>query len=68
MGNETEKDFRQQPNTTGTVDQSRKDPSRQGGQIPHQQDPSKKNPSHDDDPRQGDDEEASGQVDKRRAS
>jgi hypothetical protein len=68
MGNEIERDFRQQPNTTGAMDQSKKNPSHQGGQIPSQQDPSKKNPSHDDDPRQRDDEEGSGQVDKRRAS
>jgi hypothetical protein len=66
MGNETEKDFQQKPNTTGTVDQSRKNPSHQGGQIPSQQDPSKKNPSHGDDPR--DDDEDSGQLNRRRAS
>jgi hypothetical protein len=69
MGNETEKDFRQQhPNPAGTADQSKKDPMNQGGQNPNQQDPSKKNPTHGDDPRQRSGEEGSEQVEKRRAS
>jgi hypothetical protein len=69
MGNETEKDFRhQQPNPAGTVDQSKKNPSQQGGQNPNQQDPSKKNPSQGDDSRQPGGDEGSEQVEKRRAS
>jgi len=69
MGNETEKDFRhQQSNPTGTADQSKKNPSQEGGQNPNQQDPSKKNPSQGDDPRQRGGEEGSDQVEKRRAS
>jgi hypothetical protein len=66
MGNETEKDVQhQQPKPT---DQSRKSPSHEGGQSPNQQDPYKKNPSHGDDPRQRDGDEASEQAEKRRAS
>jgi hypothetical protein len=70
MGNETEKDFQQRqpkPNT-GTVDQTRKNPSHEGGQSPSQQDPYKKNPSQGDDSRQRDGDEGSEQVEKRRAS
>ena len=68
MGNETEKDFRQQqPNPTGTEDKSKKNPMHQGGQNPNQQDPSKKNPTHGDDPRQRSGEEGFEQVEKRRA-
>jgi hypothetical protein len=67
MGNETEKNFQQQPsNPTGTVDPSKKNPS-QGGQSPNQQDPSKKNPSQTDDARR-DREDSSEQGEKRRAS
>jgi hypothetical protein len=67
MGNETEKDLQQQkPQPTGTVDQSRKQPSNEGGQNANQQDPSKKNPSQDDNSRQRDDQEGSEQ--KRRVS
>ncbi len=67
MGNETEKDLQQQkPQPTGTVDQSKKQPSHEGGQNPNQQDPSKKNPSQGDNSRQRDDEEGSEQ--KRRVS
>ncbi|HXM22905.1 MAG TPA: hypothetical protein VN948_16720 [Terriglobales bacterium] len=68
MGNETEKDLQQQPKPTGTVDQSKKNPSHEGGQSPNQQDPFKKNPSQGDDSRQRDGEEGSEQVEKRRAS
>jgi hypothetical protein len=67
MGNETEKDF-QRSNPTGTVDQSKKNPTHQGGHNPNQQDPSKKNPAQGDDSRQRDGEEGSEQVEKRRAS
>ena len=69
MGNETEKYFQQQqPKPTGPVDQSRKNPSHEGGQSPNQQDPSRKNPTHGDDSRRRDGEEGSEQVEKRRAS
>jgi len=68
MGNETEKNFQQQPNPTGTVDPSKKNPSHESGQNAGQQDPSKKSPSQGDDSRQRDREEGSDQVEKRRAS
>ena len=69
MGNETQKNFQQQPpNPTGTVDPSKKNPSHEGGQSPNQQDPSKKNPAHGDDSRQREKEEGSEQGEKRRAS
>jgi hypothetical protein len=64
MGNETEKNFQQQPNPS---DPSKKNPS-QGGQGPTQQDPSKKGPAQGEDPRQREREEGSDQVEKRRAS
>jgi len=68
MGNETEKDFQQQqPKPTGTVDQSKKNPSHDGGHSPNQQDPPKKNP-YGDDSRQRDGEEGSEHVEKRRGS
>ena len=68
MGNETEKDLHnQQQKPTGTVDRSKKNPTHEGGQIPNQQDPSRKNPSQGGNVRERD-EEGSGQVDKRRAS
>jgi hypothetical protein len=66
MGNETEKDLRQQ-HKPGTADPSKKNLS-QGGQSPSQQDPYKKNPSHGDDSSKRDGEEGSEQVEKRRAS
>jgi hypothetical protein len=66
MGNETEKNFQQTPNPTGTTDPSKKNPSNEG-QTPNQQDPSKKNPSQGDDARR-DGEAGSEQVEKRRAS
>jgi hypothetical protein len=69
MGNETEKDLRnQQQNPTGTVDPSKKNPSHESGHNPSQQDPSKKNPSQGGDFRPREDEEGSGQGEKRRAS
>ena len=69
MGNETEKDLRnQQDKSTGTVDPSKKNPTHEGGQSPNQQDPSRKNPSQGGNVREHDQEEGSGQVDKRRAS
>jgi hypothetical protein len=68
MGNETEKDFQHQHAKPGTVDQSRKNPSHEGGQSQNQQDPSKKNPPHGDDSRQRDGEEGSEQVEQRRVS
>jgi hypothetical protein len=69
MGNETEKNFqRQQPNPTGTVDDSKKDPTHQGGHNPNQQDPSKKNPAPGEGSRSRDGEEGSEQFEKRRAS
>jgi len=69
MGNETEKDFQhQQPKPTGSVDQSKKNPSQEGGQSPNQQDPSRKNPPQGDDSRQRDRDEGSEQTEKRRAS
>lgn len=69
MGNETEKDLHnQQQSHTGTVDPSKKNPSHEGGQNPSQQDPSKKNPSQGGGFRPRDEEEGSGQADKRRAS
>jgi hypothetical protein len=69
MGNETERDLRnQQDKSTGTVDPSKKNPSHEGGQGFNQQDPSKKNPSQGGDVRPRNDEEDSGQGQKRRAS
>jgi len=71
MGNETDKDLRnqqQQQNPTGTVDPSKKNPSHEGGQNFNQQDPSKKNPSQGGNSQQRDEEEGSGQGEKRRAS
>jgi hypothetical protein len=68
MGNETEKNFQKQQPTGGSVDQSKQNPSHQGGQSPNQQDQSKKNPMRDDDSRQGNNETGSDQGDKRRAS
>jgi hypothetical protein len=67
MGNETEKDLRnQQQKSTGTVDPSKKNPSHEG-QIPSQQDPSMKQPSQGGDFQKRDSEENSEQVEKRRA-
>lgn len=68
MGNETDKDLRQQQsNPAGTTDPSKKNPSQQSGQNPNQQDPSRKNPAQGDNRQRGD-EEGSDQVEKRRAS
>jgi len=67
MGNETDKDLRnQQQNPGGTVDPSKKNPSHEGGQSPNQQDPSRKNPSQGGDSQKRHEDEGSGE--KRRAS
>ncbi len=69
MGNETEKDPRnQQQKQTGTVDPSKKNPSHESGHSPSQQDPSRKNPSQGGNFQDRHEEEGSGQGDKRRAS
>jgi hypothetical protein len=67
MGNETDKDLHnQQPNQSGTVDQSKKNPSHEGGQSPNQQDPSRKNPAQGGDFQKRQDEGSD--QEKRRAS
>jgi hypothetical protein len=68
MGNETDKNLRnQQQKSTGTVDPSKKNPSHEG-QTPGQQDPSRKNPSQGGDFQKRDNEGNSEQGEKRRAS
>lgn len=72
MTNDTERNFEKQPKPTDTAtqptgDQSKKDPSHEGGQrTPTQQDPSKKNPSQVEHPRSREGE-GSDQPEKRRA-
>jgi hypothetical protein len=62
MGNENE----HQQQKSGGTEQGRKNPLNEGGQNSTQQDPSKKNPSHGQDPRQH--EEEGSEMEKRRAS
>jgi hypothetical protein len=67
MTNQNERNFEQQPKSTDTADQPKKNPNQQSGQYPpNPQDSSKKDPSQVDDSRQRDGEDS--EREKRRAS